>query len=149
MVYVVKILAAVIISVLFQATPAVRRSPNPQAQAIVRIHDGARAACLAALTPDHRSAALAIVAKFDAQSLSYDAAGDAVADLLSDAELHAIQAAHANMLAGWRALMHRPTLPTPPGPDPMGRPRAGRFVIELLGDPGAVFAQMPSPPPSL
>jgi hypothetical protein len=123
--------------------------------AIARLHDAAKAGCLNALSRDHRAKALAIVADFNAGKITLDAAGAAVAELLSNSEVDAIGAQRRALVDGFHAAMAAARGETPDPnlsrmpPIPIGREHAGSFFVETLGDPGVVFAQeTPLPLPS-
>lgn len=115
-----------------------------------RVHDATEAGCLHALTPDHRVSVFAIIARFNNGDISYDAAGAAIAALLTGSEIHAIGAQHQLMIDTFHAQMH-PNAPTPDPhrpPFPFGRAQAGAFLVTTLGDPGRVSSatsNMPMP----
>ncbi len=113
-----------------------------------RIHETTKAACLQALTPDHRAKVLAIIASFDSGSTSYEAAGAAVAALLSSGEISAIGEQHSAMVDSFHTQMN-PDGPTPyPNrpPFPFDRTQAGAFLVGIVGNPGRVYSGMPRLP---
>lgn len=130
-----------------------RRPLSPAEVAAGRIHDAARAGCLGALSADHRVKAMAIIADFNAGKITLDAAGEAVAELLSNDEVEAISDQHQAMIDSFHdqeVQSHQlaPSLVKMP-PRPIGREQAGNFFVQFVGDVGVVFAQMtPLPLPS-
>jgi|SRR5665213_2806546 len=125
------------------ASPSPGPSLSPRLLVAHQIHETIKAGCLKALTPDHRTKVLAIVADFDSGKLTYQDADAAVDKVLTDDEISAIQEQQTAMTKMWRAqvtMLSDSTVETPVRP--RSRAQLVNFLVRMLGNPGRVSSQM-------